>query len=303
MQLSRAIHDFILDLRTEGKAKATITAYESDLMMLLGLAGVHGGNTVLSFTPELVRDYFRALSRRDLEMATLRRRKASISTFSKWGLHRRLWATDPVLDAPKFRKPKSLPRPYTREEHARLMALELPDEERVLRGLLYYAGLRISEALNLRLLDAVLGDDDRPGFVRVRGKGQKDRVVPMFPELRAILYDYFLARPTLQTSAFVIATHDQPWTRKVAGRRTHQWGAAARVDNCIPHRFRHTCATHLHEAGWDIRDIQEFLGHADITTTVIYTKVTSKRLADSMKRLGGLGVMSPGSVPPTMGAV
>ena len=296
MKLSTAVHDFVLHLRMEGKAKATIVAYESDLHLLTSLATVHGGDSVLAFTTELVRDYFLALSRRDLSPATLHRRSASVSQFAKWGLRRRLWAFDPMADAPKIRKPKHLPRPYTHEEHDRIMALDLSGTERTLRALLYYAGLRISEALGLRLKDAILGDDDQPGYLRIRGKGNKDRTVPMFPELRAVLYDDFLGRPEARIQEFVFQRNGGvPWTRRMAERRTSAWGTAARVVDCEPHRFRHTCGTHLHEKGWALRDIADFLGHADMNTTMLYTKVTPRRLMESVQRmpLTGRGSVTP----------
>lgn len=302
MKLSTAVHDFVLHLRMEGKARATIQAYESDLNLLTSLATVHGGDSVLAFTPALVREYFLMLSRRDLAMSTLHRRRASIAEFARWGLRRRLWASDPMLEAPRIKRPRNLPRPYTRDEHQRLMALPLTGADVVLRALLYYTGLRISEALTLRLKDVVLGDDDHPGSVRVRGKGDKERVVPMFPELRAVLYDAFLARLRESITSFVIARSDgRPWTRVMGERRTKRWGEDATVADCEPHRFRHTCGTHLHEAGWDIRDIQEFLGHADVSTTMVYTQVTPRRLAESAQ-LRPLRVLSTGSATPHPGA-
>lgn len=306
MQLSRAIHDFVLHMRMEGKAPGTIDNYESDLMLLLGLAGVHGGNTVLAFTPALVRDYFLTLSRRNLKMSTLHRRRASISEFAKYGLRRRLWAIDPMAEAPKIKRPKTLPRPYTHQEHARLMALELPTTERVLMALIYYAGLRISEALSLTHRDAILGDDDHPASLRVRGKGNKERVIPMFPELRSLLYDFFLARPSESIKAFVIAHEDgRPWRPRSAARRAKAWGKAATVVTCTLHRFRHTCGTHLHERGWDIRDIQVFLGHVDINSTVIYTQVSPRHLHDTARSLPlETGrVFSQGFIPPPGGAL
>jgi site-specific recombinase XerD len=180
------------------------------------------------------------------------------------------------------------------------MALPLMGAELVLRALFYYAGLRISEVLTLRLKDAVLGDDDHPGMIRVRGKGDKERVIPIFPELRAVLFDAFVARPRDPITAFVIQRSDgRPWTRAMAERRTRAWGVAASVLHCEPHRFRHTCATHLHEAGWDIRDVQEFLGHADLSTTMVYTQVTPRRLIDSARRLP---LIAKGSATPSEGA-
>lgn len=286
MKLSTAAADFVTHLRMEGKARYTIKAYESDCNLLVSLATVHGGDSVLSFTPALVREYFLFLSRRDLKLATLHRRRCSISEFAKFGLRRRLWTIDPMLDAPRIRRPRDLPRPFTHPEHDRLMGLTLPRLEHALRAILYYAGLRISEALGLRLRDAILGDDDHPGHLRVRGKGNKERVVPMFPELRAVLYDEFLERAGEPITAFVIRRDDGlPWSAVMAQRRTREWGRRANVLKCTPHRWRHTCGTHLHERGWDIRDIQEFLGHADISTTVIYTQVTAQRLQESARRL------------------
>lgn len=304
MKLSTAAHDFEMHKRLEGASPQTLINYRSDLHLLCALAEVGYGDSVLAFTSALVNEFFLKLSRRDLSMATLHRRRATLSEFAKWGLRRRLWAWNPMLDAPKIKRPKNLPRPYTREEHARIMALPLDGQERVFRGLLYYGGLRISEALGLRERDAMLGDDDHPATLRVRGKGSKERVIPMFPELREILHGYFVARANEPVSAFVIQRADgRPWTRKMGSRRTALWGTAARVADCEPHRFRHTCATHLLDAGWDLREIQEFLGHADISTTVVYTQVTPKRLNETAKRLGITGrITGPGSVLGPQGA-
>jgi integrase/recombinase XerD len=291
MRLSTTVHDFVLHLRMEGKAKATIIAYESDLNLLVALASVSAGDSVLAFTPALVRDYLLALSRRDLAMSTLHRRRASVGEFAKWGLRRRLWAYDPMADAPTIKRPKHLPRPFTREEHARLMAVPLTGRALVLRGLLYYGGLRISEALTVRVRDAMLGDEDHLPTLRVRGKGNKERVIPIFPELRAVLADFFLEHLT-ETKAeramnepVIMQANGRPWSRLMGERRMHEWGRAAKVEDCVPHRLRHTCGTHLHDAGWDLRDIQEFMGHADVSTTVLYTQVTAKHLTATAKRL------------------
>lgn len=302
MRLSTAVHDFVMHMRSEHKSRATIVGYESDCNLLVSLATVHGGDSVLSFTPEVVRQYFLLLSKRNLKMATLHRRRASISEFAKYCLRRRFLTSDPMVHAPRIRRPKHLPRPFTHEEHQRLMALELMGSELVLRAVLYFAGLRITEAVSLRIQDAVLGDDDRLGYIRVRGKGDKERAVPMFPELRAVLYDEFVRRAYEPINAFLFRQgNEKPWTRKMAEQRTRRWGDRAHVEDCTPHRWRHTCGTHLHERGWDIRDIQEFLGHEAIQTTVLYTKVTAQKLVDAV-RLKPLGVIGPGSAIPPGGA-
>src|SRR4029450_12400170 len=138
MHLSKAVELFLQEVRVS-EAKATASAYESDLHRLIALSGM---NTVLAFTPDLVRLYFTTESQRGNGMSTLHRKLATLREFAKWGLRHQLWPTDPTLHCPVIKRPKHLPRPFQDEEVARLLALDLVPMERVLRAVLFGSGLR-----------------------------------------------------------------------------------------------------------------------------------------------------------------
>lgn len=152
MRLSKAVELFVSETRV-AKSPATATAYESDLRLLVSLSTVDAADTVFAFTPELVWAYFFRLSSKNRSMGTLHRRRASLNEFARWGLGRGLWASNPMVDAPKIKRPKYLPRPFDNDERDRLMALELPPIETVMRALLYYTGLRVSPVCGLRIAD------------------------------------------------------------------------------------------------------------------------------------------------------
>ena len=178
--------------------------------------------------------------------------------------------------------------PFDQGERDELFALRLEGHEVVLRSLLYYSGLRVSELCGLRLCDVALGDgsETNPGSLLVTGKGRRQRTVPLVPELRAVLHDWILKATDLQPRSFVIAQKDgRPYKRKTVERRTTGWGDAVGVADCTPHRFRHTFATALLERGADIRVIQALLGHSRLDTTEVYTRATDVQATRAVRLL------------------
>lgn len=285
MTLSTATSRFLVDARARGLAPQTLAGYASDLRLLCGLAAITARDSVLAFTPELVRAYLAELSAKNLAMATLHRRRSSIGEFARWGTRERLWPVNPMDGIPTVRRPRHLPRPFRPEERDRLLRLVLPAEERMLRALLYYTGLRVTPLCGIRLGDVSTQEIATPdgvawpGSIRTVGKGSKTHVVPLHPALREEFISYTLARTSLDPRAFVLAQKDgRAWTRKMAEHRTRAWGVAAQVNACVPHRFRHTFATALLEQGVDIRIVQLLLAHADLSTTAIYTQVSDARM-------------------------
>jgi integrase/recombinase XerD len=281
MKLSKAVHEFILDCRVRLAAE-TVSGYESDLNLLTSLAGVSATDTVLAFTPDLVRQYFHTLSQKGLSMATLHRRRASLNEFSKWGLRRKLWVTSPMLDAPDIKRPRHLPRPFSPAEREKLLGLELPLQERVIRALLYYTGLRVSTICRIKLSDIHTDVDMHPVKIRTLGKGRRELWVYVVPQLASVLQDYLLAKSDLDPTSYILAqSGNRPWHRRMIERRTRAWGAALGIIKCTPHRFRHTFGTRLLERGADIRKIQKLMGHADISTTMLYVDVTDRDLEET----------------------
>ena len=292
MKLSTAVDQYLADCRIRGLSAQTLTGYRSDLGLLVSLASVDAADSVLAFTPDLARAYFLRLSGKNLSMGTLHRRRSCLSEFAKWGRKRRYWLESPMDDLPTIKRPKHLPRPFSRAELEALMALTLPLRERVLRCLLFYTGLRVTPICGLRFSDlsfsamTFANGLQVPGSLRAVSKGRKASVKPMHPDLYALLQDYALQALTEDRRAFLFAhASGRPWTRKSAVRVTHRWGTAAGVTDCLPHRFRHTFATELLEQGADIRLVQLLLDHEDLSSTAVYTKVRDERTAGAVMRL------------------
>jgi integrase/recombinase XerD len=295
MKLSRAIQEFLADGRTY-LSPATLAAYESDLGRLAALVSP---DSVLGFTPDVIRAYFLGLSHQNRRMATLYRKHSALHEFSRWGVRKGLWLKNPMEDIQRPPKPQHLPRPFSPEEMRRIMQLELAPIERVIRAVLYYTGLRVSPICAIKVGDLSF-DEIRypngvtfPGTIRTTGKGSKPLVTPMHPALKELLFGFALEHTDMKGQSPLLRqprkkqsrSVGRPYTRRMIERLTHQWGTRAEVPNCLPHRFRHTFATDLLRQGTDIRVIQILLGHADLGTTAIYTRVVDAQTGEAVLRL------------------
>lgn len=271
-------------------ARNTITAYSKDLTDASGfLAG--RGRDLADASLEDIEAYFGSLSARGLASSTAARRRAAVRQFYRFVLGEGWRKDDPSrrVDAPKKGRP--LPRVLTREEVDKLIAAAgEKDGAQGLRlacmiELLYASGMRISELIALPL--AALARD--PAYLIVRGKGGKERLAPLNEKARTAVRAYLTQR-----KAFVPkGAKDNPWlfaSRSKGGRLTsrrfsqllEEAARDAGIDTAkvSPHVLRHAFATHLLEGGADLRVVQTLLGHADISTTQIYTHVAEGRLRE-----------------------
>jgi site-specific recombinase XerD len=175
-----------------------------------------------------------------------------------------------------------LPRPFTREECERLLALELTPDEDLIRALLLFTGQRVSTVCGITV-GAITLD---PPTIRVRLKGGREQVIPMHPVLADKVAAHLLSRAGVRAyTPLVSYRNGKPLSRSTVERWTQRWGAEAEVPKCIPHRFRHSYATELLEATSDLRVVQEALGHQSIVSTQIYTRVRSERLRQAVNLL------------------
>ncbi|MFE6255707.1 tyrosine recombinase XerC [Agromyces sp. NPDC057865] len=299
MTLDAALDDYLAHVRTErGYSEHTVAAYRADLGDLMGFAEQRGLDDPGGIDLGLLRDWLWAATERGLARATIARRAASARGFTAW-LHRRgLIATDPGARLKAPRAQRTLPRVVT--EHALADALAaLGDRaadgdpvavrDAAIAELLYASALRVSELVGLDLIDV----DRRRRTVRVTGKGAKERVVPYgAPAARALDRYLEAARPAL-----VVGAERAPTTSAVfLGVRGGRLGVRsvhrqiATLLEAIPgsgpggpHALRHSAATHLLDGGADLRAVQEFLGHASLGTTQIYTHVSTERLKQSYR--------------------
>jgi site-specific recombinase XerD len=284
MKLSRAVHDFIDGLKI-GSSSETVRGYEGDLDLLVAWAKTQAQDSIFAFTPDLVQAHLRHQSARGLAMMTLHRYQTSIRAFARWAVLQRLMAVNPMDQVPMIRKPKRLPRPFKRAERERIMALELPLAQQLVRALLYYTGLRVGPLSRIRIRDIELFPETGRGSLRSIGKKNKEHIVPIPRELGLLLEAYLEGQ---RERMFLLQTPaGRPWDRRAIERMTRQWGERADVATCTPHRFRHTYATMLFERGGNPAKIQLLLAHADISTTMLYMEVATDELAATAQLLEG----------------
>ena len=293
--LERAIEDYLTYLRVErGLSPATIRAYRADLA---DFAAGEGAAGTWAAGPDAARRHLAARTRRGrpadpgLAPTSLRRRAASIRGFYRFAYGDGLIDRDIAAHLDLPRQPRLLPETLTVAEVDALLEAAPDLRARALLELLYAAGLRVSEALGLDRED--LSTDG--GFVRVIGKGDKERLVPVGD----IALDWLArweaeGRPALLALAHVAPPRGGPlFLGDRGGRLARQQAfsivkAAARSAGLpaavSPHTLRHSFATHLLEGGADLRIVQELLGHASISTTQLYTHVTGERVREVYSR-------------------
>ncbi|HEY1071731.1 site-specific tyrosine recombinase XerD [Brevundimonas sp.] len=270
----------------------TLSAYGRDLADAETWLGDAGG--LMGASQEAVEAWFADLSRRGLSAATAARRRSSVRQFYRFALGEGWRSDDPSrrIDAPK--QGRSLPKTLSRDEiEALLAAANRADSAAdsaagprlvALVEMAYASGLRVSELLGLKV-EAVRRD---PAYLIVRGKGGKERLAPLNAAARAAIKAWLDARdaarkPNTPDSAWLFPSHGK--TGHLTPRRfaqlLDQAALAANIDpaRVSPHVLRHAFATHLLEGGADLRVVQTLLGHADISTTQIYTHVATDRLA------------------------
>ncbi len=285
--LAGAIEAFLLELRVErGLAPLTIAAYRRDLAQFAD-AATNRWRT----DPDGARDWLAVQRTAGRRATTLARKVAALRSFYNFALREGIVERDvaSLLDAPK---PGSyLPDVLSVDEVARILDAPPPDDpvgtrDRAILELLYACGLRVSELTGLDRHRV-----DLPNLqVRVIGKGNKERRVPMGEEARERLHRYIEGpyREWTQkkpTEAVFVGTRGRRISRESVWKLVRRWTEAAGVTAHVsPHTFRHSFATHLLEGGADLRAVQTLLGHASISTTQLYTHLTGERLREVYAR-------------------
>jgi integrase/recombinase XerD len=293
MEMSAAIASFLIHVRVEkGLSENTLSAYRRDLLKFeeftkrrkLTLEGV---------TRDELVDFLAGLYRQKLESRTVARQLATLRNFFRFAQVQELIPEDPSinLDSPKIRR--HLPGYLRLEEVEKL--LEQPDaktptglRDKAMLEVLYSTGLRVSELTGLGVSDL----DSKVGCVRCIGKGDKERIVPVGKKALGVVDKYLReGRPELLAQAKTAGSRALFVNRRgVALSRVGVWkilsayGRRAGLRVALtPHMLRHSFATHLLERGADLRSVQLMLGHADISTTQIYTHVVEERLKQIYK--------------------
>jgi integrase/recombinase XerD len=293
MEIPAAISSFLMHVRVEkGLSANTVTAYRRDLMKFEQFAKKRK-LTLEAVTRDDLVDFLAGLYREKLESRTVARHLVTLRNFFRFAQIQETIAEDPSinLESPKIRR--SLPGYLRLEEVERL--LSQPDlkttlgmRDRAMLELLYSTGLRVSELVSLRVNDL----DSKLGCVRCIGKGDKERIVPVGRSALGMVEKYLRdARPQLvrqgravNSATLFVNRRGASLSRVGVWKILSQYGRRAGLRVALtPHMLRHSFATHLLERGADLRSVQLMLGHADISTTQIYTHVVEERLKQVYK--------------------
>jgi len=284
--------DFLAYLEFErGLSRNTLEAYRGDLLQL-GRFLAERHRSAIEATPADISDFLTRLATGDDEHrpaspATIHRKSACLRSFYRHLRREGLRDSDPTASLSAPRRSRKLPQVLTRGEVERLLSQPRGGDPQALRDralleLMYASGLRASEAIGLDVTDIDL--DER--MLRARGKGSKERIVPVGQAALKAVRAYLergraaLVKNRTETHLFVNFRGGQLTRQglyKIVRRHALTAGLADRMS---PHTLRHTFATHLLAGGCDLRSVQEMLGHADVSTTQLYTHLSSERLKD-----------------------
>ncbi len=306
--MKEMLKEFIYFLAVEkGLAKNTLESYERDLKGFVvyteenHLSREEVAATVtknqecsidkVQITRSHVLNYLESLHNRGLSVSTRSRNLASIRSFFNFLMQEKLASENPTLDMKSPKQEKKLPRVLSMKEVDFL--LEQPDEsvptgvrDKAMLELLYASGMRVTELVGLNLNDVNLAS----GYIRCLGKGSKERIVPIGGTAAQKIKNYLdNTRPMIITKlgeeALFLNKYGKRLTRQGFWKILKKYAEQTNINKKVtPHMIRHSFATHLIENGADLRSVQEMLGHADISTTQIYTQLNKRHLRDVYER-------------------
>lgn len=293
--MEQALADFLRHLGLEKNASAyTVKSYREDLSQAVEFFRERGGSALRpeQLSTRLIRAFMAWLHDQGYARTTISRRIAAVRSWCRFLCRQGVLEKNPAdgLRGPKL--DRKLPHFLSKDDISRL--LSAPGEDRILGArdkaileTLYSAGLRVSELVGLDLADLDLGD----GIATVRGKGKKERLALIGEAAKMAIQHWLTGRQVLldgigvRTDAVFLNRNGTRLSTRSVGRLLEKYLLQTGLDpRTTPHTLRHTFATHMLDAGADIRGVQELLGHKNLTTTQIYTHVSTQHLQESYKK-------------------
>ena len=280
----KALDDFSAHLTVKNFSELTIMAYQTDLLQFLGYAAHELGKDIeeldiREIDKYIARSYQGFMTDRKLNRKSIARKLAAIRSFFKFLSRQGSVPQNPVLKITTPKMGKNLPRFLFREHMEKLLGAPQKETKTGLRDqviieLLYGSGLRVSELVGLNTADI----DLHGSLLRVRGKGRKERIVPLTEPARYAVSAYLNARTDCH-EALILNYQDTRLTSRSVRRILEKLEKKANLNQHVhPHMLRHTFATHLLDGGADLRSVQELLGHKKLSSTQIYTHLTKEKL-------------------------
>jgi integrase/recombinase XerC len=278
------IDRFIRHLEFERRlSPLTCKNYRRDLEALAAYCETAGVADWSHVDSEYMRSFSASCYRKGLSAKSIQRRLSAARTFFRYLIREKAIKSNPVASVSAPKAKKRLPGNLDADRMARLLQIEgdgpIVDRDRAMLELLYSSGLRLAELVDLNVGDVDMQD----ATVRVTGKGNKDRIVPVGRFALKALRQWTITRGDLagvgEKALFVSNRGARISPRSVQARVKH-WAKRQGIDaNVYPHLFRHSFATHVLESSHDLRGVQELLGHANIATTQVYTHLDFQHLA------------------------
>ncbi|MFZ6017652.1 MAG: site-specific tyrosine recombinase XerD [Nitrospirota bacterium] len=275
------LKDFLTYLSVErGLSRNTVESYSGDLRKFEGFLSKRGKRVESALRSDIV-DFIENL-RSDYSISSICRFISSIRGLYRYLLIEKIISADPSENLQTPKRWERLPRSLSISDVMALLETNVPDSTTIrdsaMLELLYSSGLRVSELVSLKLGDI----NFEAGFLRVIGKGSKERVVPVNPraieKIKKYIQEQRLNILKGRRSPYLFITkRGGPMTRQRFWQTIKIFGKRLGIE-LSPHTIRHCFATHLLEGGADLRSVQKMLGHSDISTTQIYTKVTTDRI-------------------------
>lgn len=287
MNLDTAVDTFIVYIASEkGLSKNTVSSYSTDLKRFAVYLHANGITDTADITTDAILGFLKELRISGLSGSSAVRYQVTVRTFFRFMLREGILKKDPVhiLELPK--RDRKLPHVMNEAEVESLLnsPLLVRDKKRRLRDkamfeVMYATGLRVSELVNMTLNSLEM----TVGYVKVKGKGGKERIVPVGDAAKDAVAAYLEAgRPALlkrTTDALFLTQQGKPFTRQGFWKLLKSYLNKLNIHKQVtPHTLRHSFATHLLEHGADLRSVQIMLGHSDISTTQIYTHINTEML-------------------------
>jgi integrase/recombinase XerC len=291
--MEEALADYLRHLALEKNSSAhTIKSYREDLTQALEFFRTRSGGQAPrpeQLTTRLLRAHLAWLNEQGYARSTIARRLAAVRSWCRFLCRQGVLRNNPAAGLRGPRQDKKLPHFVQRDDMARLLETPPADtplglRDRAILETIYSAGLRVSELTALNVEDVDLDS----GMATVRGKGKRERLALLGPQAVAAVQTWLPSRGSLaggrakNLPALFVNKNGTRLSARSVGRLLEKYLAAAGLDpRTSPHTLRHSFATHMLDAGADIRSVQELLGHRSLATTQIYTHVTTQRLRDS----------------------
>lgn len=288
MKIEEAISDFLnYCIFEKGLSDRTKASYHNDLEIYKQFLESNGLTNVKEIQSEHIKEFLK--ERNNEESTTIAHNLTVIKNFHSYLLKERLVKDDvsEFIERPKLRK--ALPKTLSIEDIDKLLDIELTSpfdyRNKAMLELMYGCGLRVSELVNLEMNDL----DMTNCFIRIIGKGNKERTIPLGEYSIHYLKEYILVREQLlkkrPCNKLFLNNHGQGITRQGFFKNLKELLETKGLNpNVSPHTLRHSFATHLINRGADLRSIQEMLGHSDISTTKIYTRVSDEKVLDDYNK-------------------